>query len=93
MEPKQTRQFIKLIREHFRLRAEVITLAAILETAVRLNQPSLGWLKALKLARTEQEYQNTSEQFEPLLAELEQSAEATELDSLLDSIPPTQFLN
>ena len=93
MKLKQTRAFTKVIREHFKLRAEVVTLAAMLEIAEQLNQPPIGWLKALKLARTKQEYRNISEQFEPQLAELERSAGATELDRLLNSIPPAEFLN
>lgn len=93
MKPEQTHEFVKLIREHFRLRADINTLAAILETAVRLNRPPFGWLEALKLARTKHEYRNISEQFEPQLAEVERSLEEAELDRLLDSIPPTQFLN
>jgi hypothetical protein len=42
MNPKLTCEFIKLIREHFRLQADVRALAAILETAVKLNQPPFG---------------------------------------------------
>jgi hypothetical protein len=93
MEPKIVREFIKLIREHFRLQAEVRMLAAILETAVVKDQPPIGWLEALKQARKTQTYRNISEQYAPLLAQLEQSADANELDRLIGTIPPTDFLN
>jgi hypothetical protein len=93
MEAKQTREFVKLIREHFRLQAEVRTLAALLETAVQLNQPPFGWLDALKLARKQPDYRSISEQFEPQLAEVERSLEESELGRVLEKIPPIQFLN
>jgi len=93
MESKQAHKLVQLAREHFRLLAEIKSLAAILETAERLNQAPIKWLDALKLLRTQPEYRNISEQFEPQLAEVERSAEAIELGRLLDSIPPAQFLN
>ena len=93
MEPKVIREFIKLVREHFHLQAEVKTLAAILETAVYVHQPPIDWLEALKLARETEAYRNISEQYAPLLAQLEQSADANELDRLIGTIPPTDFLN
>jgi hypothetical protein len=93
MKPEQVQEFIKLLREHFRLRADVKASAAILETAVRFNQTPFGWLEALKVTREEPAYRSISEQFAPQLAELEQSLEASELVRFLESIPPTQFLN
>lgn len=93
MEPKTTREFVKLIREFFRLQAEVRSLAALLQTAELMDQPPIKWLDALKQMRTLQEYRNISEQYAPLLAHIEQFAEATELDQLIKSIPPTEFLN
>lgn len=93
MKPERVREFVKLIREHFRLQADVKALAAILETAVRLNQPPFEWLEALKLTRKEAAYRSISEQFEPQLAELERSLEENDLARLLKSIPPVQFPN
>ena len=93
MEPKTTREFVKLIREHFRLEAEVKTLAAILETAVFLNQPPIGWLNALKVARLQQDYRNISEQFGPQLVQLDAAVDWNELIRVLGNIPPSQFLN
>jgi hypothetical protein len=93
MESESTQAFVKLIREFFRLQAEVRTLAAILQTAEQLDQPPIKWLEALKQARTHPNYRNISEQYAPLLDHIEQSAQANELDRLIKSIPPTQFLN
>jgi hypothetical protein len=93
MESKIIREFIKLIREHFRLQAEVQTLAAILETAVHVHEPPNGWLEALKLARETEAYRNISEQYASLVVQLEKSADANDLDRLMDTIPPTDFLN
>jgi len=93
MNPKRAHEFVKLIREHFRLQADVRALAAILEMAEKHNRPPYGWLDALKVMRTEPAYRNISEQFAPRLAELEQSLEANELVRLLESIPPAHFLN
>jgi hypothetical protein len=93
MKPEQTREIIKLVREHFRLQAEVRTLAAILEVAERLDQAPFKWLDALKQARQTPGYRTISEQFEPQLAEVERSLEDTELGLMLEKIPPTQFLN
>lgn len=92
MEPKAIREFINLIREHFRLPAEIRTLAAILETAVHGDQPPIGWLEALKVARETLAYRNISEQHAPLLAQLEESADAIELARLISTIPATQSL-
>jgi hypothetical protein len=93
MEPKAIREFIKLIREHFPLQAEVRTLASILETAVYLNQPPIGWLNMLKLVRKTPDYRSISEQYAPLLAQFEESADANELARLISTIPPTQPFN
>lgn len=93
MEPESTQAFVKLIREFFRLQADVRTLAAILQAAEQLDQPPIKWLEALRLARLQPDYRSISEQYAPLLAHIEQSAEANELDRLIKSIPPTQFLN
>jgi hypothetical protein len=93
MNPEQTRAFVKLIREHFRLQADIRMLAAILESAATFNHPPFGWLEALRLGRSTPEYRNISQQYAQQLAHIEQSAEATELDQLIRSIPPTEFLN
>ena len=81
------------MRANFRLQADVRALAMILEAAVDLNQPPLGWLDALRLARLQPEYRSISEQLAPQFAALEQSLDLSELGGLLDSIPPTDFLN
>ena len=93
MEPKVSREFIKLIQEHFRLQAEVKTLVAILETAVYVHEPPIDWLEALKLARETEAYRNISEQCAPLLVQLEKTINLNELDRLIGAIPPTEFLN
>jgi len=93
MNPRHTREFVKLIREQFRLQADVRLLAAILQTCAALNQPPLDWQEKLRLGRLTPEYRSVSQQYEPQLVELERSLDATELDRLLDSIPPTEFLN
>jgi hypothetical protein len=93
MNAKQTHTLIKLVREHFKLQADVQTLAAMLETSVNLGRPPVGWLKALKLARQEPNYRNISEQFETQLVELERSLDESELARLVDSIPQTDFPN
>jgi hypothetical protein len=93
MEPKQTREFVKLIREQSRLQADIRLLAAILQTCTALNQPPLDWQEKLRLGRLTPEYRNICQQYEPQLAELERSLDASELDRLLDSIQPADFLN
>jgi hypothetical protein len=93
MKPEQTREILKLVREHFRLQAEVRTLAAMLEVAERLDQAPFKWLDALKQARETQGYRSISEQFEPQLVAIEHSLEENELAHLLGSIPPAEFLN
>jgi hypothetical protein len=93
MQPKVIREFTKLVREHLRLQAEVKTLAAILDTAVYVHQPPIDWLEALKLARETEAYRNISEQYDSLLVQLEKSADLNQLDRLISTIPPTEFLN
>jgi len=93
MEPKVIREFIKLVREHSRLQAEVKTLAAILETSVYVHEPPIDWLEALKLARETEAYRNISEKYDSLLVQLEKTADLNQLDRLISTIPPTEFLN
>jgi hypothetical protein len=93
MATKQSREIVKLIREHFRLQADVRLLASLLEAAERLNQAPHGWLKALRQGRMTPEYRNVSEQLEPQLAQFEQSLDADELNHLIEMLPPTQFVN
>src|SRR5713226_9355864 len=82
---KFTKEFTKLLREYFRLQAEVKTLAGIIQTFVHLNEPPpMNWLELLKLARETQDYRNISEQYTQVLARLESVADASELARLLE---------
>jgi len=89
MTPKQVREFVPLIREYFRLQAEVRSLAAILEGAVQGHQPPWGWREALKQLRLTDCYRNISEQYALELAHIEQAADEHELRRVLDTLPPT----
>jgi len=97
MTPEEGRKLLKLMREHFCLQAEVYALAAILETAVTLDEAPYGWLDALKQARQQDAYRSIAEQFEPQFVQIERALGAKEaegkLADLLGSLPPTQFLN
>ena len=85
MEPKRIRAIVKLIREDLRLRADIHMLGSILEIAVTLDRPPLGWKEALREGRLQPEYQSISEQYAQLLARIEQAADETELNQLLDT--------
>ena len=93
MDEKQIRVFVKLVREHFRLQADVRMLASLLETSLALNQLPHGWLDALRLGRLQPEYRSISEQYASQLAHIEQTLDAKELEKLIGTIPPTQFVN
>jgi hypothetical protein len=93
MKPKQIREVVKLIREHFRLQAEVRMLALILENSVTIMRPPVGWQELLQRGRLTPEYRSISEQSAQLLAHVEQAPDETELDELFGTIPPTDFLN
>lgn len=93
MEENRVRVVVKLIREHFRLQAEIKLLAAVIETAVALNQPPLGWEEALRKGRLQPEYRSISQQYASQLAHVEQTLDAKELERLIGTIPPTQFVN
>jgi hypothetical protein len=85
--PEQTRKFIAFLREHMQLRAEVTALNGILEIAVQERQIPDGWQELLRRARQTPQYQNISEQYEPLFARFEQAADVIEVEQLLDTIP------
>jgi len=91
--PAQTRELVRLLREFMRLQAEVRTLASILEAAVRINQPPVGWLDLLKEARKSQEYRSISEQYEAEFSRIEQNADETALYELSRTMPSTKILN
>jgi hypothetical protein len=93
MTEDRIRVIVRLIREHFRLQAEVKLLAALLETAVALNQPPNRWPEALRQGRLQREYRSISEQYASQLAHVEQTLDAKELEKLIGTIPPTQFVN
>jgi hypothetical protein len=89
MTPEQIREMGKLIREHFRLQAEIRSLAAILEGAEQVRQPPWGWRQALKQLRLTESYRKISEQYAQQLTHIEQAADENELRRLIDTIPPT----
>jgi len=92
--PQFGREFIKTLREHFRLQAEVKALASIIETFVYQNTPPpKNWIELLKMARKTEAYQKISEQYAQDLSRLEGVLEANELARFLETIPPTQLLN
>jgi hypothetical protein len=93
MTPKQVRQFIAFFRDYFRLKAEVLSLSAILETAEQQDQPPVKWREALRLLRDKEEYRNTSQQYEHIFVQFEQKADEVEIANFLDTIPPTEFPN
>ena len=88
MTPKQVREIVPLIREYFRLQAEVRSLAAILEGAVQGHQPPWAWREALKPLRLTQSYRNISEQYALELAHIEQVADEHELRRVMEALPP-----
>jgi hypothetical protein len=93
MEDKRIRVLVKLIREHFRLQADVRLLGALLETALATDQPPHGWQEALRQGRLQPEYRSISEQYAPQLAHVEQTLDMKELEKLIATIPPTRFVN
>jgi len=90
MTPKQIREFVPLIREYFRLQAEVRSLAAILEGSAQVRQPAWGWREALKQLRLTESYRNISEQYALELAHIEQVADEHELRRVIEALPPTR---
>lgn len=93
MKPESLKVFTDLIREHFRLKAEIVALTAILTACELANEAPLGWQKALRTARTQPGYQNTLRECEPSFAQLQDAADQNDLDRLIKSIPLTNFVN
>lgn len=90
MTPNQIREFVPLIREYFRLQAEVRSLAAILEGAAQGHQPPWAWREALKQLRLTESYRNISEQYALELARIEQVADERELRRVMEALPPSR---
>lgn len=93
MKPESLKVFTDLIKEHFRLRAEITALIAILIGCERANEVPVGWRKVLDLARTQTGYQNILQECDSLFAQLQDAAELNDLCSLIKSIPTTNFVN
>ncbi len=93
MKPESLKVFTDLIKEHFRLKAELTALIAILTACEQTSEAPVGWRKALKLARTQPGYRNICQECDSLFAQLQDAAELNDLCSLIKSIPPTNFVN
>ena len=91
--PDQIRAFVKLLREFFRLQADVYALAAILEGAKEHDIIPADWRVTLDTIRASAEYRKTSEQFSSQLDKIEQSADQTDLEFLIRTIPQAPFLH
>jgi hypothetical protein len=92
MTPESLKFFVKIIREHFRLKAENTSLKAILDAAVRLGKPIVDWPNLLKQAQATDNYRSISQQHSQLLDAIEQSLDETELVQLLENVSKIGFL-
>jgi hypothetical protein len=90
--PEEVKKFAGLLRDYCRLQAEVRALAAILETAVTLNVPPVGWLDRLMEMRQTLEYRSIAEQYEPQIRQGEQAADDALLNNVVRTIPRVGFL-
>lgn len=87
------RKLAEVMREHARLEADIRALASILTIAEEQEQVPHEWLTALKALRLESEYQKISGQYDSLISEVERASEAMDIENLLLTMPPAQYLN
>ena len=93
MKPESLKVFTDLVKEHFRLRAEITALKAILVACEQTNEAPVDWQKTLEVARAQAGYQNILQECDPLFAQLQDAADLNDLSRLIESIPPTNFVN
>jgi hypothetical protein len=88
-----TRLFVKIARENFRLRADIKTLAGILEAAKVYPQSLPQWRELWLQARETPAYQQTANQFSQSLELLEKVANENEVLAILRQFPMSEVVN
>ena len=89
---QQSHKLVELLRENMRLRAEIEALVNILDVTEMTGQLPADWRSDLKERRQTGPYRNISEQYEPLLKEIEESGDEVNWDKILLSIPAAQLV-
>ena len=87
MQFQKTYGLVELLKENMLLRAEVASLTEILTIAETTGQLSADWRVLLKEARQTQAYRDVAEQYDTLFKQIEDVADTTGIDDLLQAVP------
>ena len=79
---------VDLLQENMVLRAEVASLAELLDVAQEIGEVPADWRSLLKDARQTQKYLNIAEQYESLFKKLRDVSDKSELETLLEEVEP-----
>jgi len=79
---------VDLLQENMVLRAEVASLAELLDVAQEIGEVPADWRSLLKDARQTQKYLNIAEQYESLFKKLRDVTDKSELETLLEEVEP-----
>jgi len=93
LNPEQTRKLIELMKDYDVLQAELTSLAAMLQNCETKMLVPVGWLDNLKEIRKSQQYQNIAQRHSALIARIENAADLTEVEQLLQTNPSAQIPN
>jgi len=77
----------RLIREHLRITRELAAARAVLQFAEQQGISPIGWEEQLQALKATPQYNAIGEELEPVIVRLEQEAEETDLNELLEKLP------
>ena len=88
MHAEKATSLVDLLQENMLLRAEIASLAEILDVAAETSQVPSDWRSILREARQTKKYRDVAEQYQSLFLELENVAGRAEIEERLESVRP-----
>ncbi len=88
MHAEKRTSLVELLQENMLLRAEVASLAEILDVAEETSQAPDDWRSLLREARQTKKYRDIAGQYQSLFMELENVAGIAEIEERLESVRP-----
>lgn len=88
MHAEKATSLVDLLQENMLLRAEVASLAEILDVAEETSQVPADWRSLLREARQTKKYRDVAGQYQSLFTELENIADRAGIEERLESVQP-----
>lgn len=90
--PQRSPGLTGLLKENMLLRAELASLAEVLNIAETTGQLSTDWRSLLREARKTKAYREIAERYDPLFKRIEDLGDTTGIDELLHAVPFAELI-